>query len=86
MRFSEAVDAYVRDQWATGRFNSAITEKGYRYSLGCHAEDVSNRDPRTTNRDDVKRTLARWRTASTRATYHSHLISFYDWAMEEGGP
>jgi hypothetical protein len=47
MRFSEAVDAYVRDQWATGRFNSAITEKGYRYSLGCYAEDVSNRGRRT---------------------------------------
>jgi integrase len=84
MRFTTAIDEYVRDQYATGRFNSAITEQGYRYSLGCHAEDVDNRDPRTTNREDVKRTLARWATANTRATYHSHLISFYDWAMEEG--
>lgn len=83
MSMFSRIDEYVSEQFATGRFNSPNTEKGYRRTLHAHADDVGNRDPSKTNRDDVKRTLARW-SGNTRALAHAHLISFYDWAMEEG--
>jgi integrase/recombinase XerD len=81
---SSRVDEYVHDQQAAGRFNSPHTEKGYRRTLHAHADDVGNRDPSKRNRDDVKRTLARWKNPNTRALAHAHLVSFYDWLMEEG--
>jgi integrase len=83
VRFSERVDQYVQDQFATGRFNSPVTERDYRYTLGKFAEHVGNRDPRTIGRDEVKSFLLRWR-GNTRALHHSHLVSFWDWNMEEG--
>ncbi len=54
MRFSAAVDVYVQEMFAEGRFNSPATEENYRATLAKHAEDVGNRDPKLTNRDDVK--------------------------------
>jgi site-specific recombinase XerD len=84
MRFSKAIDVYVADMRAAGRFNSDRTEVAYRATLGCHAEDVSNRDPSKTNRDDVKRTLRRWGHPNTQAKNRSHLISFYVWTVQEG--
>lgn len=83
MRFTAAVDLYVSEMAAEGRFNSAKTEATYRATLLKHAEDVSNRDPKLTNRDDVKRTLRRWQ-GNTRVLAHAHLRSFYDFAVEEG--
>lgn len=84
MRMSEAVDSYVFDMVADGRFNSAETEKSYRACLTLHAEDVANRDPRLTGRDDVIRTLRRWQHPNTRSLHRSQLVSFYDWAVESG--
>jgi integrase len=79
-----AVDAYLADMRAEGRINSDVSERSYRDVLNWHAEDVSNRDPRYTNRDDVKGTLARWPNPNTRAKRLSYLRSFYDWLVEEG--
>src|SRR5215208_2012941 len=67
-----------------GRMNSPATERDYRYCLIRHAEDVENRDPTYTNRDDVKRTLRRWAHPNSQSKYRSVLVAFYDWAMEEG--
>jgi site-specific recombinase XerD len=67
-----------------GRLNSDSSERGYRSTLDAHAEDVFNRDPSKTGRDDVKRTLRRWANPNTQGTNRAKLVSFYDWAMEEG--
>ncbi len=83
MRFTAAIDVYVSEMLAEGRFNSPKTEAAYRATLEKHAEDVGNRDPRKTGRDDVKTTLRRWR-GNTRVLAHAHLRSFYDFAVEEG--
>ncbi len=60
VRFVRAIDLYIDGQRAEGRINSHHTEREYRYVLARHADDVDNRDPAYTNRDDVKRTLAHW--------------------------
>src|SRR4051812_40608938 len=67
-----------------GRLNSNASVDAYRATLLCHAEDVQNQDPRYTAREDAKRTLARWRNPNSQRTRRAHLISFYDWLMEEG--
>ncbi len=84
MNFHEAVDAYMRDQRSAGRINSSRTERTYRSVLELHAEDVSNRSPHLTGREDCKATLARWAKPNTQRTRRSILVSFYDWAVEEG--
>jgi integrase len=83
MRFSERIDEYIEDQFATGRFNSEATERGYRLTLERFATHLGNRDPRTVGRGDIKAFLSRW-TGNTRGLYHSHLVSFFDYQMEEG--
>ncbi len=52
MKFNDAIDAYLRDQRSYGRINSDRTEISYRSRLVAHAEDVANRDPRTTGRNE----------------------------------
>jgi integrase/recombinase XerC len=84
MKFSEAVDLYIVDRRRYGRINSDRTEASYRARLYAHGEDVGNRDPRTVSRPDIKRTLERWPYPNTQLNAHNILISFYDWAMEEG--
>ena len=84
MRFGSVIDAYIRDFKAQGRINSPQTEVSYRYVLNAHAEDVGNRDPRLTGREDVKRTLRRWTHPNTQRHNRSVLISFYGWMEEEG--
>lgn len=84
MRFTAAVDTFVAEMWADGRFTSELTERSYRGTLSLHAEDVGNRDPSKVGREDVKRTLGRWSYPNTRRIHRGHLVSFYDWAMEEG--
>jgi integrase/recombinase XerC len=84
VKFSEAVDLYVGDMKAQGRIGSPRTERSYRGCLDSHADDVGNRDPRYTNRDDVKRTLRRWANPNTQRVRRAVLVSFYDWTMEEG--
>ena len=83
MRFSRAIDLYIADQRADGRINSPNSERDYRYTLGCHAEDVGNRDPANTTRDDVKRTLLRWGHPNSKSKNRAILVSFYDWTVEE---
>jgi integrase len=55
----------------------------YRTRLNSHGEDIGNRGPRTTGRNDVKRTLSRW-PPPTRSVTLTRFVSFYDWTMEEG--
>lgn len=84
MRFSTAIDHYVADMRSQGRLNSTSSERGYRQVLDAHAADVTNRDPRTIGREQVKTTLRRWANPNTQRKARSVLVSFYDWAMEEG--
>jgi integrase/recombinase XerD len=69
---------------AQGRLNSHSSVVGYRATLVAHGEDVDNRDPAYVGREDVKRTLRRWKHANTQGTNRSKLVSFYAWTMEEG--
>ena len=71
-----AIDEFVADMRAQGRMNSDKTERDYRIVLHAHAEDIENRDPRYTNRDDVKRTLRRWPHPNSQRKNRSILISF----------
>lgn len=66
MKLTAAIDAYIEDMRLQGRINSPATERDYRGALMAHAEDVANRDPRYTSREDVKRTLARWAHPNSR--------------------
>jgi integrase/recombinase XerD len=84
MKFGQAIDDYISDMQAQGRLNSLSSERGYRSTLVAHGEDVGNRDPAYVGREDVKRTLRRWRNANTQGTNRAKLVSFYDWTMEEG--
>lgn len=84
MRLSDAIDTYITDMQSLGRINSERTVRSYRKALTNHAEDVSNRDPRYTNRDDVKVTLRRYKNPNSQRILRSILVSFYDWALEEG--
>jgi integrase/recombinase XerC len=84
MKFSQSIELYVADMRRYGRINSDRTEHSYRMRLENHGEDIGNRDPRTVGRNDIKRTLERWPHPNTQRHSHAILISFYDWAMEEG--
>lgn len=84
MRLSNAIEDFLSDWRAQGRLTSDDSERTYRKHLTVHAEDVSNRDPRYTNRSDVKRTLRRYTNPNTQAHRRAILVSFYDWCMEEG--
>ena len=55
VKFAVAIDEYVTGMQTQGRFTSPATVRDYRYVLNCHLEDVDNRDPRKTGREDVKR-------------------------------
>lgn len=67
MKFTAAIDEYLADMKAQGRINSPRTERSYFSRLAMHADDVNNRDPRATGRQDVKRTLRRWSHRARRA-------------------
>lgn len=84
MRFTDAIEVFIADKRSEGRINSGRTEAGYRLTLEAHAADVGNRDPRTTGREDVKRTLARWQHPNTQAYNRAVLVSFYRWTVQEG--
>lgn len=83
MNLMQAVDAWLAEDSANGRINSPHTLNSYRRTLQWHAEDTSNRDPRTIGKADVQRTLLRWASSapSTRAQRHAALTSFYDWCV-----
>lgn len=83
MRFSSAIDDFITDLRSQGRINSPNTEELYRRALNAHCDDVSNRDPSLTGRDDVKRTLRRWAHPNSQRQMHSIIATFYDWAIEE---
>lgn len=84
MKFTTAIDEFLRDKRSEGRINSDRTEAGYRLTLEAHARDVGNRDPSTIGREDVKRTLRRWEHPNTQAYNRAVLVSFYRWAVQEG--
>jgi integrase len=84
VKFDTAIDRFIEDMHVQGRLTSPSSERGYRSTLLAHAEDVQYRDPAYIGREDVKRTLRRWRHPNTQGTNRSKLVSFYAWAMEEG--
>jgi integrase/recombinase XerD len=84
VKFRVAIDRFIEDMRLEGRINSPATERDYRGTLGKHCDDVKNRDPAKTGRDDVKKTLARWPHANSRSKNHSIITVFYDWMIEEG--
>lgn len=84
MRFTDAIEVFIRDKRSEGRINSDRTEAGYRLTLEAHARDVGNRDPRTVGREEVKRTLLRWGHPNTQAYNRAVLVSFYRWTVQEG--
>ena len=83
VRFSRAIDDFLADMRAAGRITSNASERAYRDVLNWHAEDSDSDDSRRTTRDDVRRTLGRWR-GNTRANRHSLLASFYRWLVQQG--
>jgi site-specific recombinase XerD len=84
VKLSAAIDMFIADMRSQGRINSDRSETSYRGALTAHAEEVSNRDPRAVNRDDIKRVLSRWKHPNTQRTNRAILVSFYDWMLEEG--
>jgi integrase len=84
MKLSAAVDLYCIDMWGQGRFTSPRSETDYRIVLDRHADDVNNKDPRWTNRENVKTTLSHWRNPNSQRKNRAILVSFYDWLVEEG--
>lgn len=84
MRFDEAIEEFLRDKRDAGQINSPKTEVSYRSRLDALGEDISNRDPRTVGRDDVKKALRRWSHPNTQRHARTVFVSFFDWAMEEG--
>jgi integrase/recombinase XerD len=84
VNFGKAIDAFVRDMRMEGRINSDGTERLYRTALYLHADDCDDADPRETDREDVKETLARWDQPNTVKGRLAALVSFYDWLMQEG--
>jgi integrase/recombinase XerC len=84
MKLSRRIDEYVRDLRSQGRINSPATERSYRSILDRHCEDVLNRDLHYIGREDIKRTLLRWPNPNSQRVARAILVSFYDWAVEEG--
>lgn len=84
MRFDEAIEEFLRDKRAAGQINSPRTEVSYRSRLDALGVDCGNRDPRTIGREDVKTTLRRWDHPNTQRHARTVMVSFFDWAMEEG--
>jgi len=82
MKWPDAIDSYLSEQRQYGRLNSENTERAYRSTLVLHAQDATH-VPSRADREDVKRTLARWEHPNTRARAHSVLTSFYDWLLVE---
>jgi integrase/recombinase XerD len=85
LTFGDATKAYIREQRQFGRLRSANSVRSYESVLRRHHEDLPRRSPRTTSREDLKKTLARW-GPGTPSQYHAHsvLISFYEWMVQEG--
>jgi site-specific recombinase XerD len=84
MRFNDGIELYLRDTASQGRLTSPGSERAYRDTLYVLAREVSNRDPQTINRDDVKRVLRRWSHPNTQRKHRSVMVSFFDWSMEKG--
>lgn len=84
VRMTDAISSFIADMRSEGRLTSPASERAYSDVLHWHAEDVTNRDPRTTSREDVKRTLRRWENPNTQANRRAILISFYRWCVQEG--
>lgn len=84
MRFADAIDQYIADKRREGRLNSDNSINAYRTCLEAHCDDINNRDPAKTGRQDIKRTLSRWPHPNTQRQKHAILTSFYDWCNVEG--
>lgn len=79
----QAIDDFISDKRTLGRINSDRTEVSYRGRLRVLQEASGDRDPREIDREDVKRTLRRWKPNTARNA-HSIFVSFFDWMTEEG--
>lgn len=84
MQFALAIDAYITEQRAEGRFTSPRTEHAYRRTLELHAQDAASHghhDAASTNRADILTTLARWDHPATKRNRRAHLVGFYNWTV-----
>jgi site-specific recombinase XerD len=84
MSFDQAAELFIADMRVIGRLRTDRSAHEYRRSILQHAADAGTADPRVATRDDVKRTLRRWRHPNTQRRRRSMLVSFYDWMVEEG--
>jgi hypothetical protein len=82
--FQEAVDRYIADVRSESRIRSPHSEAAYRHKLRCHGGDVSWKDPRETDRRNVKRTLSPWEHPNSRNQALATLRSFSDYLIFEG--
>lgn len=78
-----AIDDFISDKRTLGRINSDRSEGSYRGRLRVLQDASDDRDPREIDREDIKRTLRRWKPNTARNA-HSIFVSFFDWMTEEG--
>jgi integrase len=83
MTIDQAIDRFLNDLQAEGRINSPATVRRYRDALERLRDESGRSTVRKIDRDDVKRTLRRWKPNSAR-TSHSIFRSFFDYLVEEG--
>ena len=82
--FERAIELFVEDMFALGRLTTERSIAEYRRTVRKHAEDAAGARPDATTRDEVKLTLRRWSHPNTKRRKRTMLVSFYDWAVEEG--
>jgi len=70
--FDQAAELFIADMRVIGRLRADRSAHEYRRSILQHAADAGTEDPRTTTRDDVKRTLRRWRHPNTQRRRRSN--------------
>ena len=84
MSFSGAIDDFLADRTSAGDLRSERSVDTYRRALQAFADSVNNRSLKLVGREDVKRHLRRYQHPNTQRRHRSMLVSFFDWAMEEG--
>lgn len=84
MRFSTAIDDFLADMASAGSLRSERSVDTYRRALQAFADSVNNRSVKLIGREDVKRHLRAYKHPNTQRRHRSMLVSFFDWAMEEG--
>lgn len=87
VKHAKAIDLYIREQWADGRFNSPRTERDYRATLARHAniaQQAGHPTVQAADRQDILDTLEHWTHPTSKRTRRAQLVSYYDWAQRAG--